>query len=170
MRIRNTHAQIDPQHFQRIAQLDLAPIAYQLKHSDATREWNEVQIQRAIAQYRQFLYLVVLYPERTLVPTETIDQVWHCHILDTMKYAQDCEQIFGYFVHHFPYFGVRGERDRRNWQDGVQQTQALFEEHFGIDNTNPQVWSQAADCQPVMTVMECDRPALNLTFSLPLPC
>ena len=34
------------------------------------------------------------------------------HILDTRAYSRDCEFLFGRFLHHFPYFGMRGDADR----------------------------------------------------------
>ena len=29
-----------------------------------------------------------------------MDTVWHCHILQTQKYTQDCLAIFGHYLHH----------------------------------------------------------------------
>jgi hypothetical protein len=128
-----------------LEQLDLEPIAFQLMHS-GEGEWTHLRTMQAIAQYRQFLYLIYLYPNRPLVPSQDIDRVWHHHILDTMKYSEDCQMLFGYFLHHFPYFGLRGESDQQNWQIAVEQTQALFQEHFGGDAIQ---FNKLADCQPL---------------------
>ncbi len=33
----------------------------------------------------------VWYPGEPVVPSTGIDQAWHAHILDTRKYARDCQ-------------------------------------------------------------------------------
>ena len=114
----------------KIEALDLSPIAYNLMEGSGGG-WTREQTTRAIARYLMFLSLIYLYPSRPIVPTPEIDAVWHQHILDTSKYAADCQQLFGRFVHHFPYFGRRGESDRVSLQATFAETQALFEERFG---------------------------------------
>ena len=53
------------------------------------------------------------------------------HILDTMKYADDCQNIFGHFFHHFPYFGMRSSDDAENLKNAFANTEALFWSEFG---------------------------------------
>ncbi len=65
------------------------------------------------------------------MPDKELDSFWHAHILDTMKYADDCEQIFGHFLHHFPYFGLRGEEDAQHLQDAFAETKRLYQAEFG---------------------------------------
>ncbi len=136
-------------------------------HPSEGKGWTHQETKQAIAGYLNFLYLIHLYPNLPLVPTQEIDQVWHHHILDTSKYAEDCQMLFGYFVHHFPYFGLRGESDRHNWQCAVEQTQALFQEHFGEDAIK---FVKLTDCQPLGFTTDPTRPHSNLAFSLPFPC
>ena len=47
------------------------------------------------------------------------------HILDTRKYAADCEAAFGHFVHHFPYLGLRGEEDTKALEAAFVNMQQL---------------------------------------------
>jgi hypothetical protein len=67
-----------------------------------------------------------------LVPAKDIDEMWHQHILHTLKYAQDCERVFGRFVHHSP-----GIDDSAEMVDHVRanfrKTEALYKELFGED-------------------------------------
>ncbi|MEG5052764.1 MULTISPECIES: glycine-rich domain-containing protein-like [unclassified Microcoleus] len=112
--------------------LDLGPIAYKLMHPEKGRGWTKAKTVRAIARYMAFLGLIYLYPNQQFVPTQEIDAVWHNHILDTTKYHQDCELLFGRYVHHFPYFSLRGEADEQNWQAAFADTQTIFKQHFGI--------------------------------------
>jgi len=74
-----------------------------------------------------------MFPAQSLVPSKDIDAFWHQHILDTKKYAEDCDMIFGYFLHHFPYFGIRGEDDARSLKEAFADTKKLFLDYFGID-------------------------------------
>ena len=113
--------------------LDLQPIAYKLMHPDHGQGWTWQQVDRAIANYKKFLHLLYIYPNSTVVPTREIDQVWHQHILDTRKYAQDCQWLFGYFVHHYPYFGLGSDTERQALEMAFSRTQILFAEHFGIN-------------------------------------
>ena len=49
-------------------------------------------------EYKQFLYLIATNPGEVVVPwSEDLDDLWHEHILDTQKYAEDCQAIFGRF-------------------------------------------------------------------------
>ena len=114
-------------------ELDFGPIAYKLMNPDEGNGWSRETTTGAIARYLMFLCLIYLYPNRPIVPTPEIDAVWHQHILDTSKYAEDCERLFGRFIHHFPYFGKRGESDRKNLYLAFAETQALFQEHFGAN-------------------------------------
>ena len=58
-------------------------------------------------------------------------EFWHFHILDTLKYQEDCDNIFGYFLHHFPYFGMRGQEDEANLKEAWNSTISLYEKTFG---------------------------------------
>src|SRR5262249_39319225 len=59
------------------------------------------------------------------------DRFWHMHILDTRKYAADCDAVFGHFLHHFPYLGLRGEEDAKALDAAFAQMQALLAREFG---------------------------------------
>src|SRR5262249_49602408 len=94
-----------------IQALDLDPIKLKLMDPEEGQGWSREYVDRVEIAYRRFLTLLVKFPDETIAPTKDVDKFWHGHILDTMKYAEDCERVFGYFLHHFPYFGMRGERD-----------------------------------------------------------
>lgn len=81
-----------------LQELDLEAIAYQLMQLG----WSHQQTSRAIQRYRMFLFLVYLHPNTRLIPTQEVDRVWHCHILHTRKYRQDCQMLFGRFIDHEP--------------------------------------------------------------------
>jgi hypothetical protein len=113
--------------------LDLEPIKAKLIHPRGGYGWSIEKADEVEKIYKQFLFLIWKYPDGTIVPTEEIDDFWHCHVLDTRKYFADCESLFGYYVHHFPYFGFRSEEDREDLEECFSKTAELFSEEFGTD-------------------------------------
>jgi hypothetical protein len=118
----------------RVDELDLEPIVFKLMHPEPGESGLSLErADRDVALYRCFWQLCVLYPNTTIVPTRELDHVWHTHMLDTARYRADCDRVFGRFLDHFPYAGLRGEDDRRAWRADFAQTRALFQEHFGVE-------------------------------------
>jgi hypothetical protein len=110
--------------------VDLTPISRQLQHDDP-ETWTAESIDKIELKYRRFLVLNVLHPNTTLSVDKALDDYWHQHILDTRKYAEDCQRVFGYFLHHDPYFGLDSDDE---WLENVglfSATQDLYEEAFG---------------------------------------
>lgn len=72
------------------------------------RRWWRKKMNHVELEYKRFLYLLAAYPKAKVVPWGDIkgwcplDEMWHEHILDTRKYAKDCESLFGRFIHHDP--------------------------------------------------------------------
>ncbi len=79
--------------------------------------------------YRAFLFLYKTYPDEIIVPTKEVDEFWHLHILDTRNYIADCETIFGYYLHHYPYAGLPGS-SAENEDLFIAKTITLIEKHF----------------------------------------
>ncbi len=114
-----------------IRALDLDPIKVKLMEADEGQGWSREYADRMEVAYKRFLTLLVTHPETTVAPSKEIDKFWHAHILDTMKYADDCQQVFGYFLHHFPYFGLRGADDAAQLAQAGQEMERLYEQEFG---------------------------------------
>src|SRR5215467_12188185 len=114
-----------------IQALDLGPIKFKLMDREEGPGWSHEYVDRTEVGYKRFLTLLVTHPEETLAPSKDVDKFWHGHILDTLKYAEDCDSIFGCFVHHFPYFGMRGAEDAANLARAAETTQRLYEQEFG---------------------------------------
>lgn len=138
---------------QAIDELDLGPIKVKLMEKDEGEGWSVEQVNMAEKWYKRFLFLSLMHPTTPIVPSKTLDTFWHYHILDTMKYAEDCQNIFGYFLHHFPYFGMRGADDAKNLKDAFAHTNSLLKSQFGETLSElRQVFSSAdieasADCE-----------------------
>jgi len=117
--------------FDAVMQLDLEPIKMKLMHRESGEGWSLDKANAMEKEYRRFLCLMTMYPEEAIAPLVDVDTFWHYHILDTMKYAADCEQAFGYFVHHYPYVGMRGGDDEQFRIDSGARMQRLYEATFG---------------------------------------
>jgi hypothetical protein len=117
--------------FNPILELDLDPIKVKLMHTESGEGWTLEHANAMEFEYRRFLYLMKMFPKEQTAPLFDVDIFWHYHILDTMKYAADCEHIFGYFLHHFPYIGLRGEDDEAAHHRIGMRMQELYEATFG---------------------------------------
>lgn len=115
--------------------MDLDPIKFKLMDTREGHGWTREEADRHELEYRRFLALVAKYPEEAITPDTNVDKFWHGHILDTMKYVEDCERVFGYFLHHFPYFGMRGVEDARNLAEADARTRSLYQQEFGHPET-----------------------------------
>jgi hypothetical protein len=117
--------------FKVVMELDLDPIKVKLMHVDSGESWSQVKANLVEKEYRRFLWLMKMYPNESIAPLVDVDIFWHYHILDTMKYARDCEQVFGYFLHHYPYIGMRGKDDEQFRLDSGERMRTLYEATFG---------------------------------------
>ncbi|WP_243903005.1 glycine-rich domain-containing protein [Aetokthonos hydrillicola] len=87
--------------FYKLNKLNLQPVAKKLISFDNGHGWTAQQTESAVSLYKMFLCLHFLFPDKELIPTQEIDEVWHTHILlNTCKYIQDCHELFGYILHH----------------------------------------------------------------------
>jgi len=117
--------------WQVIEELDLELIKVKLMDKEEGLGWSSDRCDEAEKWYKRFLYLHKKNPSSPLVPVNDMDRFWHQHILDTEKYAKDCDKIFGYFLHHFPYFGMRGGEDAANLKRAAEETSNIFEKEYG---------------------------------------
>jgi hypothetical protein len=118
--------------FAPISALDLNPIKTKLMHVESGEGWSPERANAVETEYRRFLYLMKAFPNVQTAPLVDVDTFWHYHILDTMKYARDCEQAFGYFLHHYPYLGLEGENDMELQQQAGERMRELYESTFGV--------------------------------------
>jgi len=111
-----------------IEQIDFDPVIFQLIRKEG---WSLDRAERTVAEYRTFLHLIKHSGVAMVPATTDVDVCWHHHILDTRKYCDDCDQIVGRYIHHFPYSGSLGEHDahlQKQRFDVSQQTLATFQQ------------------------------------------
>ncbi|MCZ7423893.1 MULTISPECIES: hypothetical protein [unclassified Micromonospora] len=113
--------------------IDFGPLKHRLTQGRDVlgSEWSPARADYYERLYKNWLYLRRRYEGELLPPHIDIDEFWHGHILDTHAYFAHCDRIFGYYFHHFPYFGTRGPADRTNLSNAWQQTQDRYHAEFG---------------------------------------
>jgi hypothetical protein len=124
----------------KINSIDLSMVKLKLMDQEEGQGWSREYVDLVEVRYRKYLLMLRADPGSDAVPTRDIDLFWHQHILDTRAYARDCERVFGEFIHHFPYFGMRGEEDALDLRDSFEETKALYMRLFGelyCEDENP---------------------------------
>lgn len=148
--------------YKAIAELDLEPIKFKLMHQTFGEGWSRARADAIDLEYRRFLYLQYANPNQSSSPTADVDTFWHYHILDTLKYAADCDQAFGYFMHHYPYLGLLDSDEVDSDTKAAERTRVLYEATFGEPYIRAEVYgaqdasdgtardssAEAARCQP----------------------
>ena len=124
-----------------IQALDLDPIKLKLTDREEGQGWSREYADGMELGYKRFLTLLVTHPAETIAPSKDVDKFWHGHILDTLKYADDCQNVFGNFLHHFPYFGMRGEEDAKNLAAAAASMKRLYQQEFGNAQDHGAAWN-----------------------------
>ena len=127
--------------------LDLTNVRLKLADPEDGKGLAPEQLDLLEGEYRKFLALHLAYPETDIVPCKIVDEIWHQHILDTAAYRADCDAIFGRFLDHYPYFGMRGEDDARALHDAYADTIERYRDAFGEPPTDTWVSVDAAKCK-----------------------
>lgn len=132
----------------KISALDLEDIKAKLMHEDSGMGWSMEHVDQVEIEYRRFLYLMKKFPNEETSPSVEVDTFWHYHILDTMKYAADCQQVFGYFLHHYPYVGMGGgERARHTRERAGARMRELYAQTFGASKAHDPESLEAAGAE-----------------------
>ena len=93
--------------------------------------WSRKGAEQVSEYYKNFLFLKYKYRHAyDLPPSVEIDEFWHMHIIHTKQYHQDCEKLFGEYLHHDP-AGENGSKTQDEFNDMfVNQTQRLYFQEF----------------------------------------
>lgn len=121
--------------FNYIYDIDFNMLIFKITQPDPNiaRIWDQESAHTVVRYYQNYLWLLRKYSEQypVIPPSIDIDEIWHHHILDTYKYHADCQHIFGQYLHHYPYYGMRGESDFEDLQRTFKITQDLHIQEFG---------------------------------------
>ena len=96
--------------------------------------WESDKVMLMERLYKEWLVLHKVYGHSVaFAPNGMLDEYWHYHILDTKKYMDDCNRVFGYYLHHYPYFGLTKKETKQDLESGFELTRKLFKKHFDHD-------------------------------------
>ena len=96
--------------------------------------WLQKDAEKTCQLYRNFLFMKKKYAENgvKVPPSRDVDEFWHYHILDTKKYHEDCNTIFGYYLDHHPtYLGKEGEEKLGLLRTSFKELQNIHFNEFG---------------------------------------
>lgn len=115
-----------------ILELDLSTVA---KNMISKQGWLKSEVNACSILYKNYLFLRYKYPDEDLPPSQDIDEFWHNHILDTKKYREDCEKIFGCYLDHNPNLDIDSTTSMADLNHPFATTQRLHAKEFGYSIT-----------------------------------
>ena len=118
------HTKATIQALDRIGALDLKEI---VARSADLYGWSASQAADAELWYKNFLKLCYLNRRRPVAALdEDADNLWHQHILYTIKYQRDCDALFGGFLNHDPIDGPASAEDVREFKRSMELCYAEY--------------------------------------------
>src|SRR5882672_7123954 len=130
--------------------LDLEPIKLRVMDPELGKGWTREYAESVEPAYRHYLTLLVKHPgdAEDIVVSKEVDEFWHTHILHTMRYTEDCEKVFGTYLHHNPDAGGRAPAEIERKAALVEKTRRLYQREFGNGQINPSTWSGTSFKKP----------------------
>ncbi|WP_317897093.1 glycine-rich domain-containing protein [Aurantibacillus circumpalustris] len=117
--------------FEDINALNFELIKLQLIDKEEGEGWALSTCEKVEKEYKRFLALKRAFKYKDIIPNTLIDKFWNQHILHTKKYAEDCETIFGYFLHHSPLIFLNKKLASVSFKKAIEETKLLYQMHFG---------------------------------------
>lgn len=96
--------------------------------------WTLYFTQNALLEYKKFMFLAATNNEM-VSPSETVDIVWHQHLIFTNSYSDLCN-LLGKRIEHIP--STHNKLEFEKFQKAKERTTALYESVFGTQS--PQIW------------------------------
>jgi hypothetical protein len=149
--------------------LDLSQVKRKLTYAEQSEPWSQEMVDTVEADYRRFLWLIYLNLGTPIVPSKALDHFWHQHILDTVAYARDCQRIFGFFLHHNPYFGMASKEEWTQLEAAAKQTREIWLATFG-ETPRTDALCNGGSCSWLAAPSTCTKPpscGLNIARCLP---
>jgi hypothetical protein len=116
-----------------IQSLDLEPVKIRMMDHVRGEGWTREYADSIEVTYKNYLTMLAKYPEdaEDIALSEDTDEFWHTHILQTTKYAADCQAVFGNFLHHEPHLEEITPEYLEKKNASAEKTRQLYEREFG---------------------------------------
>ena len=126
-----------------IQALDLESVKLRVMDAELGEGWTREYADSIEAAYKNYLTMLVKYPDdaEDIMLSEDVDEFWHTHILQTTKYAKDCQNVFGNFLHHEPHVGEVTAEDHEKRAALAEKTRRLYEQEFGSAEKSKAAWA-----------------------------
>jgi hypothetical protein len=89
--------------------------------------WTKNFTAKAIVEYKKFMYLAAT-SDMMVSPSETVDVVWHQHLIFTKSYQEFCE-VAGKVIQHVP--STHNREDFAKFKQAKERTRNLYKSVFG---------------------------------------
>ena len=112
--------------------LDLESVKARLIDEELGEGWTREYADSIEQAYKTYLTMLVKYQDHaeTIMLAKDVDEFWHTHILQTLKYSDDCQRVFGAYLHHNPHVGPRTEAVLAERVVLAEKTRRLYEQEF----------------------------------------
>jgi len=116
-----------------IQALDVESVKVRMMDPVRGEGWTREHADGIEIAYKNFLTMLVKHPEdaEEIALSEDTDEFWHSHILQTEKYADDCQEMFGNFLHHSPHLEEITPAYLEKMDASAEKTRCLYEQEFG---------------------------------------
>jgi hypothetical protein len=128
-----------------IQTLNLESVKLRVMDPELGEGWTRDYAESIEAAYKRYLVMQVKYPDdaENILLSKDVDEFWHTHILQTAKYADDCQNMFGNFLHHNPHVGKLSPAMQEKRAKAAEKTRQLYEWEFGGGQSADAAWSGA---------------------------
>jgi hypothetical protein len=125
-----------------IEALDLESVKLRIMDPKLGEGWTREYADRIGQAYKVYLSMLAKHPDHAedILLSEDVDEFWHTHILQTIKYTDDCEAVFGKYLHHAPHVGEVTSDDIERRVALAEITRRLYQEEFGDTTASDAAW------------------------------
>jgi len=130
-----------------IQALDLESVKLRMMDEELGEGWTRDHADRIATAYKTYLTMLAKHQDAAedILLSKDVDEFWHTHILQTAKYMQDCEDVFGAYLHHNPHVGERTAADLAKREAMAEKTRALYVSEFGFERAGAAWAGQAIE-------------------------
>ena len=126
-----------------IEALDLEPVKQRVMDAELGEGWTREYAESIEHGYKNYLAMLAKYQEHAedILLSKDVDEFWHTHILQTIKYTEDCERVFGTYLHHAPHIGEVTPADVEKRIALAEKTRRLYQREFRNEQDYSAAWS-----------------------------
>src|SRR5712691_1512693 len=123
--------------------LDLESVKLRVMDPKLGEGWSREYAESIEQAYKNYLTMLVKYQDdaEDILLSKDVDEFWHTHILQTIKYTEDCEAVFGKYLHHAPHIGEVTSADKEKRVALAEKTRRLYQREFGSARDYNAAWA-----------------------------